>query len=167
MEGHDALAVGRDVQIERRVIVRPAVVLVEAGDDGDFVVSTRGAPRSGEIACKTRRGEREIVDRAFEKVTRKGGLRKNDELRAGTERRERLAAAAQIFFVPAFDGLHLHDRDRDARAPPHLGVSGGHRRWWRPPTARRRESAYPTAQRKSRLGTSRFRRASDADVEYA
>ena len=119
----------RDVQIERRVIVRAAVVFVEAGDDVDFVASARGAPRSGEIARKARRGEREIVNGAFEKVTGKGGLRKDDELRAGAQRRERLAAAAQIFFVAAFDGLHLHDRDCDARVSSRLGVSGGHRRW--------------------------------------
>ena len=94
------------MQIDRAVVVRPVVVLEEAGHDID-----RPSPRAARHAlrdrvAKSRRGQREIVDGALEKVAGERAFGKNDRDRADRrELRERLAARSEVRCVSTLGGF--------------------------------------------------------------
>ena len=163
MDVHDALALRLDVQVQRAVVVRPGLVLIESADDVDALPGAGIAPRRREIGREAFRRQREIVDRAFEEVPGQRRFGENDQVgRVAAKLSEGLTRRSKVRAVLSFRRLHLHDCDAQT-------IAGfRHRRRSSPVRpARHRGACDPTAPRILPPGRSRSRPASDGDAGCA
>ncbi len=132
----DAMAVRRDLEVERRVVVRPAGVLVET--EGDVDRSVAGAARVPKACYLARDGlrvAREIVERALEEVARQGSLGQDDQVGRIVARElcERAPGVGEIGDAVALTRFGLDDRELHTAALTTLAdsiaaamISGGY-----------------------------------------
>ena len=121
MEVHDPFAVGRDLQVDRAVVVRSAVVFEEPGDEVDAFAACL-SPRPREIARESRlRRAPDRRPRPSRKYPVNAASGKHDQIRrVFRELGERLARLGEIFaaYCP-FAGLVCRARRADASAELH------------------------------------------------
>ncbi len=79
MQVYDPLFLRVDVQVHRAVVIRPAVIFVETGDEIDGPVA-RVAPLLRQIAGQIAGAQSELVDRALQKISGQPGFREHHQV---------------------------------------------------------------------------------------